>query len=142
MVIVGMTMCEKTTYLLKLLEEEYKGCFDYIFLISPTFKHNKTYLEWKYINDEDIIVIPCDHDEVEKYLKTVTSYAVGTNSLIILDDCASTQAVKNQTSELVRLGRSGRHYGLSTIVLTQQLTSIAKPYRDQIHKIVTLYNIR
>ena len=84
--------------------------------------------------------IPCDHDEVECYLKKITSHAEGTNSLIVLDDCASSNSVKNRTSELVRLGFSARHYGLSTIVLTQQLTSIAKPYRENISKLVTFYN--
>ena len=85
-------------------------------------------------------MIPCDHDEVECYLRKVSRFAEGTNSLIILDDCASTQAVKNRTSELVKLGFSARHYGLSTIVITQQLTSIAKPYRENISKLVTFYN--
>ena len=60
--------------------------------------------------------------------------------LIILDDCASSQAVKNRTSELVKLGFSARHYSLSTIVITQQLTSISKPYRENISKFVTFYN--
>jgi hypothetical protein len=30
--------------------------------------------------------------------------------------------------------------GISTIVLTQHLTSIAKPYRENISKLVTFYN--
>ena len=33
-----------------------------------------------------------------------------------------------------------RHYKFSTIVVTQQLTSIAKPYRENISKLVSLYN--
>ena len=40
--------------------------------------------------------------------------------------------VKSQTSKLVNLGFSGRHHGLDTIVITQQLTSIAKAYRENI----------
>ncbi len=62
------------------------------------------------------------------------------NSLIILDDCAATQAVKNRVSELVKLGMHGRHYRFSTIVITQQYTSIAKPYRENIAKLVLFYN--
>ena len=65
---------------------------------------------------------------------------MGTNSLIILDDCASGKCVKNRTSELVKLAFSARHFNLSTIVITQQLTSIAKPYRENISKLVTFYN--
>ena len=41
---------------------------------------------------------------------------------------------------MVRLAFSARHYGFSTIVITQQLTSIAKPYRDNTSKMVTFYN--
>ena len=140
MIILGMTGCGKTYFLLKLLDEHNKTHFEYIYLICPTFKHNKTYQEWKYVNDEDFIVIPCSQDYVEDFLKEVTLVAEGTNSLIILDDCASTQTVRNRTSQLVKLGFSARHYGLSTIVITQQLTSIAKPYRENISKLVTLYN--
>ena len=140
MMIVGMTNCGKTTYLLNFLETEYKNHFDYVFLICPTFTRNKTYRVWKYVDDPDFFTIACDHDEVERYLKYVTNFAEDTNSLIILDDCANSQSVKKRTSYLVRLGFSARHYGLSTIVITQQLTSIAKPYRDNIRKITTFYN--
>ncbi len=75
-----------------------------------------------------------------RFVKYIVDNFKGTNSLIVLDDCASTQAVKNRVSELVKLGFSARHYGFSTIVITQQLTSIAKPYRENIAKLVTFYN--
>ena len=65
MIILGMTCCGKTYYLLQTLEKEYKNVFDTIYLICPTFKYNKTYLNWKFINDEHFIVIPCDQDEIE-----------------------------------------------------------------------------
>ena len=120
MMIVGMTGCGKTYYLLNLLEKEYFGHFEYIFLICPTYNWNKTYQEWAHKD--------CEH------------FYPKTNSLIILDDCACTQAVKNRVSELVNLAFSARHYGFSTIVITQQLTSIAKPYRENIAKLVTFYN--
>ena len=89
MIILGMTGCGKTYFLLKLSEEHYKNHFGYIYLICPTFKHNKTYQDWKYVSDEDFIVIPCSQDHVENYLKEVKHTAEGTNSLIILDHCAS-----------------------------------------------------
>ena len=82
----------------------------------------------------------CAHDEVEKILQDIVHFAKNTNSLIILDDCPACKDVKNRTSELVKLGFHGRHIGLSTIVITQQLTSIAKPYSMNISKLVTIYN--
>ena len=135
-----MTACGKTHYLLKMLEEEYKNHFDYIFIVCPTFKHNETYQNWKYLKDSDVFAIPCDHDEVEGILRDIVKSATDTNSLIMLDDCAASQSVKKRTSELVKLAFHGRHMGLSTIVITQQLTSIAKPYREQMSKIVSFYN--
>ena len=47
--------------------------------------------------------------------------------------------IKNRTSEVVKLGFSARHYRLSTIIITQQLTSVAKPYHENISKLVTFY---
>ena len=135
-----MTACGKTHYLLNMLEKDYYGHFEYIFLICPTYHWNKTYQNWKYKDTEGFYPIPCDQDAVNSFLSYITSVFCGTNSLIILDDCASSQSIKNRTSEIVKLGFSARHYGFSTIVITQQLTSIAKPYRENISKLVTFYN--
>ena len=116
MLIVGMTACGKTHYLLKMLEEDFKGYFDCVFILCPTFAENKTYQSWKYLKDPDVFAMPCDHDEVDNYLETIVKFAKGTNNLIILDDCASTRVMKNRTSKLVKLAFHGRHIGLSTIV--------------------------
>ncbi len=55
MMIVGMTGCGKTHYLLDMLVKEYFGHFDYIFLICPTYNWNKTYQEWIYKDGESSI---------------------------------------------------------------------------------------
>ena len=140
MIIVGVTGCGKIHYLLKMLENDYKGHFEYIFLICPTYLWNKTYQEWKYKDYKKFFPIPCDQDEVEKFLKFVTHHFKNTNSLIILDDCASSQYIKNRSSEIVKLAFSARHYKFSTIIITQQLTSITKPYRTNTQILVTFYN--
>ena len=142
MLIVGMTACGKTHYFLEALEKEFKGVFDYIFFVCPTLMENKTYTGWKFLKDPDVICIPCEHDDVDSYLSRISNFAKGTKSLIVLDDCASSQTVKNRTSELVKLGFHGRHLGLSTIVIAQQLTSVAKPYRMNVFKFVFFYTAR
>ena len=73
-------------------------------------------------------------------LKLVWTLYAGTSTLVVLDDFASGTDVKNRTSELVRLAFSVRHYGLSVAVPTQQLTSIAKPFRENVSKLVEFYN--
>ena len=65
MIIVRMTGCGKTYYLLKMLEHEYKGHFYYIFLIRPTFEYNTTCQKWKFKNDPHVFAIPCDQDDVD-----------------------------------------------------------------------------
>ena len=137
MIIVGMTACGKTHYLLEMLEEEYKNHFDYIFIVYATLEDNKTYQDWKYLEDPDVFTIACDQNRVEETVREAKEFVKNTNSLIILDDCAASKDVKKRTSELVKLAFHGRHIGLSTIVITQQLTSIAKPYRMNISKLVT-----
>ncbi len=140
MMIVGMTGCGKTYHLLNMLENEYYKHFSHIFLIFPTYFWNKTYQEWVYKDGGKFYPIPCDQDSVDNFLKYIVDNFKGTNDLIILDDCAAGQTVKNRVSELIKLAFSARHYGFSTIVLTQQVTSIAKPYRENISKLVTFYN--
>ena len=63
----------------------------------------------------------------------------GTNALIILDDCASSRDVKQRTNQLVNLAFSARQKGISVRVLTQQATSIAKPFRENTAAVV-LFN--
>ena len=119
MITVGMTACGKTNYLLEMLEKEYNGHYDYIFLICPTYE------KWKYDKDEDYIAVPCDQDDVEFYLKYMVNYTVATNRLIILDDCASGKCVKNRTSELVKPAFSALY---------------SSPNRENVPKLVTFYN--
>lgn len=73
-------------------------------------------------------------------MKQVIDLFKGSNRLIIPDDCASGQEIKNRMSKIVKFWvQRRRHYGLSTIVITQQLTKVRKPYRENISRLVTFY---
>ena len=63
----------------------------------------------------------------------------GTNTLTVLDDCAASKDVKGQTGELVKLGFVARHANTRVWVLTWQLSSIAKPFRENVAAIVLFY---
>ena len=123
-----------------MLEKEYKNHFDHIVIVCPTLDWNKTYQEWKYLQDEDVVTVPCGHELVEKVLSVVSNSFRGSSTLIVIDDCASGQIIKNRVSEVVNLEFSARHNNLSTVVITQQLASVAKPYRENISRLVTFYN--
>lgn len=55
-----------------------------------------------------------------------------TNTLIILDDCTASKVGKGRTGQLGSLGFSARHAGISVWLLTQQITSIAKPFHENV----------
>ena len=127
--IVGPTNSGKTQYLINQLRGPFKGTFDYIVLFCPTFVKNKTY-EGFVDRDPHIFVIVCQQHEIETWLKLASFFFAGTNTLFILDDRAASKD---------NLGFSARYDGISGWVLTQEITSIAKPYRDNIAAIVLFY---
>ena len=136
--IVGPTNSGKTQFFVNQLFGPFKGKFDYIVLICPTFALNRTLYRFGE-RDPWLYVIICEHPQVEAWLKFESLVFEGTNTLIILDDCANSKVVKGRTGELVRLGFSARHAGISVWVVTQQLSSIAKPFRDNVAAILLFY---
>ena len=138
LIIVGPTNSGKTQYILNQLRGPFRGKFDYIVLICSTFVFNKTY-DGFVENEPCIYVINCQQHEVEAYLIIASFFFEKTNALTILDDCAASKDVKGRTSQLVNLGFSARHSGHSVWVLTQQMTSIAKPFRENVAAIVLLH---
>ena len=115
--IVEPTNSGKTNNIVNQLCRPFRRMFDYIVLIGPTFVHNKTY-EGFVDNDPRIFVINCSQHDVKGFLKLATLFFEGTNTLIILDNCAASKDVKGRTSQPVSLGFSTRHIGISVWVLT------------------------
>ena len=114
------------------------GKFDNIVLICPTFAYNRTLYRFAE-RDPRLNVIICEQHKVEDCLKVTSYYFQGTNTVIVLDDWAASKDVKGRTGELVKLGFSVRHAGISVWVLTQQLSSIAKPFPENVAAIVLFY---
>ena len=135
--IVGPTNSGKSRFVANPIYGPFLGKFDYIVLICPTFSH-KTYHRIGE-NDPRMFVIICAQHEVENWLKLVSRFFEGTNTLIILDDCAASKDVKGRTGELVNLGFSARHIGSSVWVLTQKVTSITASFRENVAAIVLFY---
>ena len=136
--IVGPTNSGKTQFLANQLRGPFNGRFDYIVLICPTFAYNRTLYRFGE-RDRRLSVLICEQHQVEIWLKLARFYFEGTNTLIVLDDCAASKDVKGRTGELVNLGFSARHAGISEWVLTLQLSSIAKPFRENVAAIVLFY---
>ena len=125
--IVGATNCGKTSFLVKILTHEFLEAFDYIFLVCPTYIHNKTYDGFAE-NDGGFFVIIPEQDQINDFLKLISFAFEGTNTLIILDDCAASKDVKKKTNELVNLAFSARHRGISVWVLTEHRKGFQREY--------------
>ena len=141
-IITVPTNCGKTKYLIEQLRGPFKNVFDYIILICPTYDRNKTYRGFAK-NDKNFLVLMPDASnqaEQEELLHLSAVLFSGMNTLIILDDCAVSKDLKNRSNKFIELAFSGRHKGLSVWVLTQQLTSIAKPFRDIVGCVAAFHN--
>jgi len=136
--IVGPTNSGKTRFLVSQLCGAFRGRFNYVVLIRPTFAYNRTLYRFAE-RDPRLYAIICEQHHVKKWLIIASFSFKGTNTLIVLDDCAASKDVKGRTGELVKLGFSARHSGISVWVLTQQLSSIAKPFRENVAAIVLFY---
>ena len=136
--IVGPTNSGKSRFVADQIYGPFRSKSDYIVLFCPTFAHNKPYHRIGE-NDPRMFVIRCLQHKVENWLKLVNRFFEGTNTLIILDDCASSKDVKGRTGELVNLGFSARHTGISVWVLTQKITSNTASFRENVAAIVLFY---
>ena len=108
----------------------FRGKFDHIVLVCPTFAFNKTYLRIGEKDPRMSILISEQHEE-EMWLKLVSWLFQGTNTLLVLDDCAASKNVKGRTGQLVSLRFSAQHIGLSVWVLTHKYTTIPASFREK-----------
>ena len=106
--IVRPTNSGRTQFLVNQLCGPFRGKFDYIVLVCPTFGYNKTLYRFAE-RDPRLFVIICEQHEVEAWLKITSMFLEGTNTLIVLDDCAASKDVKGRTGELVNFCPPCRH---------------------------------
>ena len=114
--IVGPTNCGKTKYIVNQLCGPFRGKFDYIVLVCPTFVHT----------DDRVFIVTPEQDTVDTLPHSLSFLFEGTNTLLIIDDCAVSKDMKGRSNQLVNLAFSARHIGISVWVTTQQFTSITK----------------
>ena len=141
-IISGPTNCGKTQFLVDQLRGPFRYKFEYICLVCPTYPHNSTYFNFANGDKRFIVICPGENDleTINNILSLIETTFSGTNCLIILDDCAVSKDLKSRTNNFINLAFSGRHKSLSLWVLTQQLTSISKPFRDNVACVISFHN--
>ena len=125
-IIVGPTNCGKTQYLVEKLRGLFKGVFDFIFLICPTYAYNKRYYNFAQ-GDKHFLVAASSADseaDINQLLGDANNLFTNTNTLIIMDNCAMSKEMKKRSNKLIELAFSGRHLlGYSTTDLNSKTVS-------------------
>ena len=140
--IAGPTNCGKTRFLVDKLSGAFRKKFVYIVLICLTYTINKTYENFAEGDKNFLVWMPdaSNQDEINEALDCCKTLFSEFNILIILDDCAVSQDLYKRKNKFIDLAFSARHSKISVWVLTQQLISIAKAFRDNVTCVVAFHN--
>jgi len=127
----GPTNCGKTRKVLDLLENEYRDHFQYIIILCPTTRWNKTYLERSWLWSDNNIFLIEPKDKLFEWISKLSELFKGENTLFIVDDIISDKTLDKRRQALLELAISGRHREHSLWILTQSYTAIPKNLRRQ-----------
>ena len=136
---IGSTGCGKSCKVVELLQNEYKGHFEYIIFLCPTLRENKTYLECDSLwTDNDIFLID-PKDQLLEYIEKFSNRFRGFETLFILDDCIATSELDKKRTKLLEIAIFGRHRRHSLWLLTQSYSAIPKNLRRQKKQLFTWF---
>ena len=100
---VGVMVCGKTKFLLRLLEIVYKNHFEFIIIFCPMILDNKTYLSRKWILDDKNVFIVCNLDgKLNKWIKLFKNMLKGCQTLFIINDCSAEGEINKKTRCSIR----------------------------------------
>jgi len=137
-IICGQTGCGKTQFVLdELLQPEkgyYSCAFEHVFILCPTWKRNKTYLDrpwlWRGLHAARFLFID-PGEKLHEWLRALFGVAADTPTLYLIDDMAATKALTKKRDMLSELAFSGRHAKQSVWVLVQKYNTVCKDLREQ-----------
>ena len=133
------TGCGKTHLVLDLIEKVYKKHFDYIVIIGPTLRINKTYhiRDWIKNDDKVWLIEPKDnlHQWIGKLLQLLASFEI----LSIIYDIITNKDLYKRRQPLLELSISGRHWHHYLRLLTQSYLAIPKNLRKRAKIIFVWY---
>ena len=134
----------KSVLLANLISKVYRGCFERIYILSPSIDVDSTWVPVKkYIedvmkvketDDEKLYFSDYNPDDLEKIISTQSKLILQQKKqkdtklysvLVVVDDFADDPIFSRHSKLLHSLFTRGRHNSISTIVSTQKFTAIA-----------------
>ena len=136
---IALTGVGKTHLALNLLEKEYKNHFDFIIIICPTLRHNKTYRsrKWVWTDPEVILIEP--GNQLYYWIEKIGNFLAGSKTLLLIDDIIADENLNKQRQPLLELVISGRHRAHLLWLLTQSYTAVPKNIRRQAKMLYVWY---
>ena len=116
---IGQTGCGKTHFALDLIEKEYNKHFDYIIIICPTLRENKTYHVRDWIKNDDRVWLKEPKENLYQWIKKLSDLLRFLEVLFITDDIISNESLDKRRQPLLELSISSRHQGHLLWWLTQ-----------------------
>ena len=129
----------KTHLALSLLENEYRGHFNFIVIICPTLRYNSTYKSRGWIwNDPEVIHIE-PGNQLYYRIENISKLLAGDKTLFLIDDIIADEALNKRRQPLLGLAISGRHRQHSLWLLTQSYTAVPNNIRRQAKMLYVWY---
>ena len=121
------------------IEKEYKKHFDYIVVICPTLRINKTCHVRDWIKNEDRVWLIEPKDNLYQWIGKLSQLLSRFETLFIIDDIIANKNVDKRRQLLLELSISGRHRSHYLWLLTQSYLAIPKNFRRQAKAISVWY---
>ena len=138
-IFTGPTGCRKTHLVLDLIEKEYNKHFDYIIIICPTLRWNKTYHSRDWIKNDDKVWLIEPKDRLYRWIEKFSELLSRLETLFIIDDIIADESLDKRRQSLLELAISGRHRDHYLWLLTQSYSAIPKNLRSQAKGIFVWY---
>ena len=100
-IVIGQTECGKTHLVLELIENQYNKHFDYIVIICPTLRENKTYHAMGWIKNDDKVWLVDPKDNLYQWMKKLSELLRFLEVLFIIDDIIANERLDKRRKPLL-----------------------------------------
>jgi hypothetical protein len=132
--IIGSTNSGKSVFINSLVYKWYYDLFDYIVLISPSAKNDRSM--WSFRNDPKCIIFEEYSDSIIEEIENIQKvesdeeYQDQPLMLMIFDDCANKNGCSKYDSRISQLATRHRHLGINLVFSIQVYKQLSHPIRN------------
>ena len=123
-----------------MIENQYNKHFDYIIIIYPTLRWNKTYHSKNWLKNDDKFWLIEPKDKLYQWTGNFSQLLLGLETLFIINDIIANNDLDKKKQPLLELSISGRHRNHYLSLLTQSYLGIPKKLRKQAKSIFVWYS--